>query len=238
MSIIIRPAQEKDTESISDLVNRFAAQEIMLPRTVRCVQQTLHDWLVAVESDAVTPTDSTLGTCDPPEAERAVTSGVIVGCCALLQLTETLAEVRSLAVAENQHGRGIGSQLVRAIVDRAQTHGFSRVCALTMRETFFLRLGFHLVDRWSISPKVWQSCIYCPKFHRCDEVAVMMEFTPPPLSHRSTANGQKEGWHTLMKWDAWQPLRLAYQQQPASAQSQKHADRPSTATNENKWSDT
>jgi hypothetical protein len=35
----------------------------------------------------------------------------------------------------------------------ARQRGYQQVCALTLRENFFVRLGFELVDRWSISPK-------------------------------------------------------------------------------------
>ena len=65
------------------------------------------------------------------------------------------------------------------------------MCALTLSEKFFTRLGFELVDRWSISPKVWQACIYCPKFHRCDEVAVLMRLAQP--QRKAAARPERHG---------------------------------------------
>ena len=47
MEIEIRSAQEQDVQPIVELVNRFAAQNIMLPRTEESVRKTLVDWLVA-----------------------------------------------------------------------------------------------------------------------------------------------------------------------------------------------
>ena len=199
MSTKIRSAQPEDVPHIAALVNRFAAQNLMLPRTETSIAQTVQDWVVA------TPADEQAATGDVPP---------IVGCGALVPLTETLVELRSLAVDESQHGQGLGSKLVLALVDMAQTRGYPQICALTLREDFFVRLGFHLVDRWSISPKVWQACIYCPKFHRCDEVAVLMHLQPQagqPPEPRPAA------WNRLLKWDSWQPLRLAYQHKPAHA---------------------
>ncbi|MCB0088788.1 MAG: GNAT family N-acetyltransferase, partial [Caldilineaceae bacterium] len=64
-------------------------------------------------------------------------------------------EVRSLAIDESQQGKGLGGEIVLALVALAREQGFKQVCALTLRENFFIRLGFDLVDRWSISPKVW-----------------------------------------------------------------------------------
>ena len=69
------------------------------------------------------------------------------------------------------------------------------------------RLGFEVVDRWSISPKLWQDCIYCPKFHHCDEVAVARNLTDRPLDKAYTAQSAAS---PLLKWQAWQPLKLAY----------------------------
>jgi len=153
----------------------------------------LADWLVAEDPDA------------EPDDPR------VVGCGSLVPLTETLVELRSLAIHESQHGRGLGSRLVLALVDLARAYGYPQICALTLRENFFIRLGFELVDRWSISPKVWQACIYCPKFHRCDEVAVLMNLTETAADSQNEA-GRDAGWTKLLKHPAWQPLKLAYQQ--------------------------
>ena len=196
MAIIIRPAQSEDVEEITELVNRFAQQNLMLPRKADSVRQTLADWLVAVEYE-------------PGVAELPV-----VACGALVPLTDTLVEIRSLAVADSQHGKGVGSQLVLQLVEMAKEREYKQVCALTLRENFFTRLGFDLVDRWSISPKVWQACIYCPKFHRCDEVAVLMNLVQQPATAAEQETQRAAGWNSLLKWEEWQPLRLAYKRDP------------------------
>ncbi len=68
---------------------------------------------------------------------------------------------------------------MQELVGRAREAGYEQVCALTLREGFFNRLGFATVDRWALAPKVWHECIYCPKFHACDEIAVLMNLTEP-----------------------------------------------------------
>ncbi len=88
MEIAIRSAQEDDIQPIVEMVNRFAAQNIMLPRTEESVRKTLADWLVAVEKN----------TNDDSET--------LVGCGALVPLNDKLVEIRSVAVHETQHGKG------------------------------------------------------------------------------------------------------------------------------------
>lgn len=215
MTVIIRSAFSEDVASILALVNRFAEKNITLPRTEASVRTTLPDWRVAVESSA-------------PDGDAPAP---VVGCAALVPLTEELVEIRSLAVDESQQGKGVGRELVQEMVALARERGFKQICALTLSEGFFTRLGFELVDRWSISPKVWQACIYCPKFHRCDEVAVLMSLSQTASSH---ADERDAPWHGLLKWQAWQPLKLAYQQKPdahqanpthgANSSSPSHAD--------------
>lgn len=191
MSIIIRLAQAEDAPQITSMVNRFAEQNIMLPRSEESVRQTIADWLV-VENDDPLPDEPT-----------------IVGCGALVPLTDTLVEIRSLAVHESQQGKGLGAEIVLALVEMARQREYHQVCALTLREKFFTRLGFAQVDRWSISPKVWQACIYCRKFHHCDEVSVLMNLMehPRPIEHDPIKSG---AWASLLKWEEWQPLRLAH----------------------------
>ena len=194
MSTIIRPAQDDDACAITELVNRYAEQNITLPRSEENVRQTLADWLVAVET-------------------RVDTEGMarehVVGCGSLVPLTDELVEVRSLALDESQQGQGVGSKMVLALVEIARKRNFAQVCALTLTEGFFTKLGFELVDRWHVSPKVWQACIYCPKFHRCDEVAVLMNLVEQPVKK---GEQRSKARNSLLKWGEWQPLRLAYQQ--------------------------
>ncbi|MCB0114378.1 MAG: GNAT family N-acetyltransferase [Caldilineaceae bacterium] len=193
MSLSIRHAQPEDVPQLVALINSFAERNLMLPRTDAAVMQALPDWLVAE---------------DEVDGQRRV-----VGCGALAALTAEMAEVRSLAVDPSQHGKGVGSVIVENLVALARAREFRSVCALTLRERFFVRLGFEIVDRWSVSPKLWQECIYCPKFHRCDEVAVLKSLVTQPVDEDE--GNQPVAWNPLMKHASWrQPLRLAYNRRP------------------------
>ena len=190
----IRPAAEGDVASIAALVNGFAAENLMLPRTEESILHSLQDWLVAVAGSE-------------PGQEEGMDRSRLLGCGSLVALTEQLVEIRSLAVAPAGQGKGIGRRIVQNLVQMATERGYDQICALTLQEAFFEKLGFEVVDRWSISPKLWQECIYCPKFHHCDEVAVARNLTDRPLNE---AHAAQPAASPLLKWQAWQPLKLAY----------------------------
>lgn len=156
---IIRPARPADVSAMAAIINRYAAENLMLPRSEASILRALDDFVVA-------------------EAE-----GKVVGCGALARLSSELAEVRSLAVSPDYQGQGLGRRLVLYLVERARKLGYAQVCALTLAPDFFAALGFQVVDRWAISPKLWQECVFCPKFHRCDEVAVVYNLVEEPEDH-------------------------------------------------------
>jgi amino-acid N-acetyltransferase len=196
--IRIQQAAEEEIASIAALVNGFAAQNLMLPRTEESILHALPDWLVAVAGSESTH-------------EAAADGSRLLGCGSLVALTDQLVEVRSLAVAPAGQGKGIGRRIVEDLVQIATARGYAQICALTLQEAFFEKLGFEVVDRWSISPKLWQECIYCPKFHHCDEVAVARNLDDRPLDQ---AHAAQVAASPLLKWQAWQPLKLAYNRRP------------------------
>ena len=167
MPITIRFATEDDIQAICDLVNAFAALNLMLPRHPHQVRAALADFLVATERP------------DGEANEEGDDAGRLMGCGSLIALTPTLAEIRSLAVAADAHGQGVGGQIVVALLELARERELDQVCALTLRPNFFQRQGFHVIDRWGLTPKIWNECVLCPKFNRCDEIAVALNLHEP-----------------------------------------------------------
>jgi amino-acid N-acetyltransferase len=171
--IVIRPAVEADIEGILAIVNDYAEQNLMLPRTHEQIHRVLPHFLVA-------------------EHEARV-----VGCGSLVRLTTGLTELRSLAVAAEWRSTGLGRRLVEALVEQARAAGFEQVCALTLVEGFFNKLGFVTADRWTIPPKIWHECIYCPKFDACDEIAVMMNLVEPAPAQQPQPEAESLSWRRL-----------------------------------------
>ncbi len=147
----LRKATLKDSVSIYSLINTYAKEGILLPRSLNSIYENIRDFWVYEEE------------------------GQIVGCCALHVVWEDLAEIKSLAVKEDMKGKGVGSSLVQACLKEAKELGVKRVFVLTYAVDFFEKLGFYTVQKENLPHKVWGECINCVKFPSCDETAMQME---------------------------------------------------------------
>ncbi|MDH7570573.1 MAG: N-acetyltransferase [Armatimonadota bacterium] len=150
----IRKAVIADVEQIACLVNGYADENRMLHRSLDELYENVRDFFVAEEE------------------------GRVQGCCALRVVWADLAEVKSLAVARECQGKGVGRRLVEACVEEAAQLGIPRVFCLTYEVEFFRRCGFHVVDRAQFPRKVWSECVRCAKFFDCTEVAMTREVPP------------------------------------------------------------
>jgi amino-acid N-acetyltransferase len=79
----------------------------------------------------------------------------IAGCGALHVIWEDLAEIRTLAVAAEHQGRGVGNLIVAALLETARELGVNRVFVLTFAVAFFQRHGFTEIVGQATSPEVY-----------------------------------------------------------------------------------
>ena len=146
-----RGAEVADVDRILALLSPNAARGLVLPRSAQEIREAIADFLVAVDA----------------------TDTQALGCVALRDYGGGLQEVRSLAVAPEAMGQGIGSALVRTAVETAARQGATKVFALTLRPNLFLKMGFRQVDKSLFPLKVWLDCSRCRKREECDEIAVL-----------------------------------------------------------------
>jgi amino-acid N-acetyltransferase len=114
----VRRARTSDVAGIRALVDAFTGDRRLLAKAMVTLYEDVQEFFVAVDQDRV------------------------VGCGALHVLWEDLAEVRTLAVAQEVHGRGIGSALLDRLVENARELGVGRLFCLTFETSFFARHGF------------------------------------------------------------------------------------------------
>ena len=145
----LRKATFGDVEAIHKLVNDYAQQGVMLPRSRNSIYETLRDVIIAEEDDR------------------------LVGVGSLHLSWDALAEVRALAIAPGFQRRGIGRQIVEELLIEGRALGVKTFFTMTYQPEFFGTLGFSEVTKEELPQKVWKECINCPKFPNCDEVAMV-----------------------------------------------------------------
>ena len=115
----VRRAARGDAGSILGLVSQYAAQGLMLPRTLEQIAVRIDNYVVAVDA-----------------------GGDIVACAALEEYSPSLAEVSSVAVAPTHHGRGLGSMVVLGVERLARARDIEELFALSLTDNFFLSLSY------------------------------------------------------------------------------------------------
>jgi amino-acid N-acetyltransferase len=153
-AVRVERATVRDADQIAALINFWAAQGQMLPRTLGETYENLRDFFVVHDS-----------------------AGKVVACAALHITWADMAELKSLAVREDQQSGGYGSALVRAAELEGRALGLERLFALTYRPTFFERLDWVQADVMTLPRKVWNECYRCPKFPGCEEIALVRDLT-------------------------------------------------------------
>jgi len=148
---LLRKAKVKDAPQIFQLLQIFAVQGILLPRSMNSIYENIRDFFV-YEID-----------------------GKIVGVGSLHIFWEDLAEIKSLAVLPEYQHMGIGKKIVKACIEEAKQLGIKKVFALTYVPEFFKKLGFKETDKSQLPQKVWTECIHCIKFNDCKEIPVLIE---------------------------------------------------------------
>jgi len=170
----VRRAVRGDVDQIADLVARYSAQGLMLPRTPQQVAASIDNYVVATD-----------------------TSGHVLACAALDEYSPSLAEVSSVAVAASQHGRGLGTQVVLGVERLARARNIDEIFALSLTDNFFLSLSYkptkisrypEKLARYEILSKAGVEIV--PK--RCFQKVLGKSWSAPRLVEQAQASPTKK----------------------------------------------
>lgn len=117
-TIRTRRATPNDAIAIRSLIDRYVSDGTLLPRTEAFIAMNAHNFIVAVDQ------------------------GDVIGCVHLDEYAPSLSELRSLAVAREGQGKGVGRALVRATEALARQRGTATLFAVSNDEAFFRRFDF------------------------------------------------------------------------------------------------
>ena len=121
--ITVRPALTGDVKAIQRMRQQLEGSKVLLGHELVSLYESVPEFLVAVND-----------------------AGDVVGAGALHVMWEDLAEVRSVVVAENLRGTGIGHAVLEGLLAKAKALGIKRVFCLTFETEFFGKQGFEVIS--------------------------------------------------------------------------------------------
>ena len=131
MSVVIRAAKTTDVKKIRTIVDTYAVERKLLSKETVTLFESVQEFVVA-EVD-----------------------GEVVGCGALHVLWEDIAEVRTVAVVEQMHGKGVGHLILENVLARAKEVGVKKVFCLTFETKFFGSHGFNEIQGAPVDPEIY-----------------------------------------------------------------------------------
>jgi len=134
MKYEVRRARTRDVRAILGLIDANVASGRLLGKATVTLYEDIQEFWVA---------------CEP------VPDGPVIGCGALHVMWEDLAEIRTIAVAQEHQGRGAGHGIVTALLAAARELGVRRVFVLTFAVEFFRQHGFEKMTEEAASPEVY-----------------------------------------------------------------------------------
>ncbi|MFL2434749.1 MAG: GNAT family N-acetyltransferase [Vicinamibacterales bacterium] len=150
---LVRRATPDDALNVYELISSNVLSGHLLERSLEEVQQHATRFFAAIDSEE------------------------LVGCGELAHLSVNVAEVRSLVVKNTKRKQGIGTGLLKALIDEAVSLHVPRLCAFTHSPRPFVQSGFSIVPHPWISPKIEIDCQTCDLFRCCDRYAVVLDLT-------------------------------------------------------------
>jgi amino-acid N-acetyltransferase len=129
--VAVRRARTSDVPAIKHLVDTYAGR-ILLEKNLVTLYEAVQEFWVAEYEDSV------------------------VGCGALHVLWSDLGEVRTVAVAPEMTGHGIGHAIVDRLLEVARELQLERLFVLTFETEFFARHGFTEIEGTPVTAEVYE----------------------------------------------------------------------------------
>jgi amino-acid N-acetyltransferase len=132
VTVELRPAKPHDARAIAALIGPYASRGILVRKQLIDYFEDIQEFFVAYEG------------------------GYIVGCGALHVLWDDIAEVRTLAVAPESLGAGVGHLILSRLEHRARELELQRLFCLTFEVEFFAAHGFTPIDGTPVGTDVFE----------------------------------------------------------------------------------
>ena len=131
----IRSAKTADVPAISKIARPLVEKRVLLGKELVESYEGIQEFIVAEQA------------------------GEVIGFGALHVMWQDLAEVRTLAVADNHRSKGIGQALLKELESRATDLGIKRVFCLTFEKEFFGANGYQVISDVPVEPDVYAELV-------------------------------------------------------------------------------
>ena len=149
-AVAVRKARSDEILAIHGIITSYATEGVLLSRSPDDIGADIDRFFVTEDE------------------------GVITGVVTYYDYGEHLKEVRSLAVRRSHLRRGIGTALLRALIEAlAPAEAHPRIFVLTYAPLFFEKNGFSPIDRNELPEKIWKDCAGCANRLNCSETALV-----------------------------------------------------------------
>ncbi|MEV0602041.1 MULTISPECIES: amino-acid N-acetyltransferase [Streptomyces] len=135
--VTVRRARTSDVPAVRRLIDSYSRDGILLDKATVTLYEDIQEFWVAERDE---------------DAE-------VVGCGALHVMWEDLAEVRTLAVAPQLKGAGVGHQVLDKLLRTARWLGVRRIFCLTFEVDFFVKHGFVEIGETPVDGDVYSELL-------------------------------------------------------------------------------
>lgn len=168
MQIEIRNARPEDREEIIKLLSYYYLD-------AEGVDKNLKDFIVAIIDD-------------PQSLDDKKQNKKIIGCACLDIQSNSLIELRSIAVHPTYRKRRIGSKMVDKLLKRAllyaeENNKSAEVYVRTTAPGFFKKKSFSILPREK-KPHLWEDCTECDKFDYCLQQIMVLPLHDPTCKEK------------------------------------------------------
>jgi len=148
--MIVRSAELTDINRIHDIITYYAGKELILYRSMEDITESLESFIVAADN------------------------GVIQGIISFHDYGKNLKEIRSLAVGVEHSKKGVGTVLVKNMIEKLRSsNAESKIFVLTYSPEFFIKNNFGYVPKHTLPEKIWKDCQNCSHKDNCGESALV-----------------------------------------------------------------
>ena len=152
MSLTIFQPTTENTDEIYSIIKPYSDKNIVLYRSHMEIKESINTFLVAKLDNK------------------------IIGVISFYNYENLLVEIRSLSVTKEHSKKGIGSALLKKMIQKINEYQKHKIFALTYSPDFFIKNNFIEVEKITLPEKIWKDCSKCPVRENCGETSMVYSY--------------------------------------------------------------